>query len=72
MRYLRISPNVTTDIAALCVKSGNACILRGGKESINSNIALHRVIAASLEEGGVPRAAVTLVIKRTARWCRCS
>ena len=56
-------PNVTTDIAALCVKSGNACVLRGGKESINSNIALHRVVAASLEEVGVPRAAVTLVDK---------
>ncbi len=56
-------PNVTTDIAALCVKSGNACVLRGGKESINSNIALHGVIAASLEECGVPRAAVTLVDK---------
>lgn len=56
-------PNVTTDIAALCVKSGNACVLRGGKESINSNIALHRVIAASLEEVGFPRAAVTLVDK---------
>ncbi|HPI14230.1 MAG: glutamate-5-semialdehyde dehydrogenase [Spirochaetota bacterium] len=56
-------PNVMTDIAALCLKSGNACVLRGGKESINSNIALQRVISASLEEVGVPHAAVTLVEK---------
>ena len=34
-------PNVTTDIAALCIKSGNAAILRGGKEAIHSNTALH-------------------------------
>ena len=56
-------PNVMTDIAALCLKSGNACVLRGGKESINSNIALQRVISTSLEEVGVPHAAVTLVEK---------
>ncbi|HSV98386.1 MAG TPA: glutamate-5-semialdehyde dehydrogenase [Spirochaetota bacterium] len=56
-------PNVTTDIAALCVKSGNACVLRGGKESIRSNIALHRVIAGALDELGLPRAAVTLIDK---------
>ncbi len=56
-------PNVTTDIAALCVKSGNACVLRGGKESIHSNMALHRVTAGALDEIGLPRAAVTLIDK---------
>lgn len=54
-------PNVTTDIAALCVKSGNACVLRGGKESIHSNMALHRVITEALDEIGLPGAAVTLI-----------
>ena len=37
-------PNVTADAAALCVKSGNAVILRGGKEAIHSNTALHRLL----------------------------
>ncbi len=37
-------PNVTADAAALCVKSGNALILRGGKEALHSNVALHRVL----------------------------
>ena len=41
-------PNVTVDAAALCVKSGNAVILRGGKEAIHSNRALHRVLADEL------------------------
>jgi glutamate-5-semialdehyde dehydrogenase len=54
-------PNVTADAAALCVKSGNACILRGGSESLHSN----RVIAACVREGlksaGLPEAAVQLV-----------
>ena len=54
-------PNVTADAAALCVKSGNAVILRGGKEAIHSNRALHRVLAAELEPSGLPAAAVQLV-----------
>ncbi len=41
-------PNVTVDAAALCVKSGNAAILRGGKEAIHTNRALHRVLADAL------------------------
>ena len=48
-------PNVTADAAALCVKSGNAVILRGGKE------ALHRLLAEALDEVGLPRDAVQLV-----------
>ena len=42
-------PNVTVDAAGLCVKSGNAVILRGGKEAIHSNTALHRVLADELD-----------------------
>ena len=49
-------PNVTVDAAALCVKSGNAAILRGGKEAIHSNRALHRVLADELEPGRPARA----------------
>lgn len=54
-------PNVTADAAALCVKSGNAVILRGGKEALHSNLAIHRVLADTLEECGLPRHAVQLV-----------
>lgn len=54
-------PNVTVDAAALCVKSGNACILRGGKEALHTNRVLHAVLADSLEKSGLPRDAVGLV-----------
>jgi glutamate-5-semialdehyde dehydrogenase len=54
-------PNVTVDAAALCVKSGNAVILRGGKEAIHSNRALHQIMADELEASGLPRHAVQLV-----------
>ena len=54
-------PNVTADAAALCVKSGNAVILRGGKEAFHSNTALHKLLADQLVEHGLPRAAVQLV-----------
>jgi glutamate-5-semialdehyde dehydrogenase len=54
-------PNVTLDAAALCVKSGNAVILRGGKEAAHSNKALHRIIAGCLAETGLPVDAVQLV-----------
>lgn len=54
-------PNVTVDAAALCVKSGNAVILRGGKEAIHSNTALHRVLADELVRAGLPEHAVQLV-----------
>lgn len=54
-------PNVTVDAASLCVKSGNAVILRGGKEALHSNLALHRVIADALRETGLPENAVQLV-----------
>lgn len=54
-------PNVTVDAAALCVKSGNAVILRGGKEAAHSNRALHQVLAECLAEAGLPADAVQLV-----------
>jgi glutamate-5-semialdehyde dehydrogenase len=54
-------PNVTADAAALCVKSGNAVILRGGKEAIHSNTALHRLLRDELTRCGLPPDAVQLV-----------
>ncbi|HLQ44879.1 MAG TPA: glutamate-5-semialdehyde dehydrogenase, partial [Planctomycetaceae bacterium] len=54
-------PNVTVDAAALCVKSGNAVILRGGKEAFHSNLALHRVLSDALRDTGLPVDAVQLV-----------
>jgi glutamate-5-semialdehyde dehydrogenase len=54
-------PNVTVDIAALCLKSGNAAILRGGKEAVHSNRALASAVAAGCEKAGVPGNAVQLV-----------
>ena len=54
-------PNVTVDAAALCLKTGNAVILRGGKEAINSNMAIVEIIGDALEEAGFPRNCVQLI-----------
>ncbi|MBE6720799.1 MAG: glutamate-5-semialdehyde dehydrogenase, partial [Ruminococcaceae bacterium] len=54
-------PNVTADAAALCLKSGNAVILRGGKEAINSNKAIVGIMQDALESVGFPRETVQLV-----------
>jgi len=54
-------PNVTIDAAALCVKSGNAVILRGGKEAIHSNQALHGLLERAAEESGLPKESAQLV-----------
>ena len=54
-------PNVTVDAAALCLKSGNACILRGGSESIHSNQAIAACISKGLSEAGLPVEAVQIV-----------
>ncbi len=54
-------PNVTLDIAALCIKSGNATILRGGKEAFNSNSTLARVIRDAVKAAGLPRDAVQFI-----------
>jgi glutamate-5-semialdehyde dehydrogenase len=54
-------PNVTIEAAALAIKSGNACILRGGSEALASNLALGRIVQAALAEAGLPPDAVQLV-----------
>ena len=54
-------PNVTVDISALCLKSGNALILRGGKEAIHSNSALAKVVQGAATRAGVPEGAVQLI-----------
>jgi glutamate-5-semialdehyde dehydrogenase len=54
-------PNVTVDAAALCLKSGNAVILKGGKEAIHSNLALTRVMQDALAEAAAPAAAVQVI-----------
>ena len=54
-------PNVTADAGALCLKSGNAVILRGGSESIRSSAAIHACIVKGLEKVGLPEAAVQMV-----------
>jgi len=54
-------PNVTVDIAILCLKSGNACLLRGGKESLHSNTALVNLMREAIAEVGVPPEAVQFI-----------
>lgn len=57
-------PNVTIDAAALCLKSGNAAILRGGSESLHSNLALAECIASGLQKAGLSPAAVQVIATR--------
>lgn len=54
-------PNVTTDTAALCFKSGNACVLKGGKEARNSNIVLANILQETLKEFGLPKELISLL-----------
>ena len=54
-------PNVTADAAGLCLKSGNACILRGGSESINSNLAIYKNLLKGLETSEAPNNSIQLV-----------
>ena len=54
-------PNVTADAGALCVKSGNACILRGGSEGINSSRAIHQALMQGLEKAGLSVDAIQLI-----------
>jgi glutamate-5-semialdehyde dehydrogenase len=54
-------PNVTCDAGALCLKSGNAAILRGGSESVHSSRAIHACLVAGLEAAGLPAASIQLV-----------
>ncbi len=54
-------PNVTSDAAALCLKSGNACILRGGSEAFRSSSAIAKALSAGLAQAGLPAEAIQLV-----------
>jgi len=54
-------PNVTVDAAALCLKSGNCVILKGGSEAINSNLILAEILQASVKEAGLPEGVVQVV-----------
>lgn len=54
-------PNVTADAAALCVRAGNAALLRGGSEAVHSNRAIHAALVEGLAQGGVPAEAVHLI-----------
>ena len=54
-------PNVTSDAAALCIKSGNAVILRGGKEAFHSNRAIAQIISTTLGEAGLPAGCVQII-----------
>lgn len=54
-------PNVTADAAALCLKAGNAVILRGGKEAINSNKAIAKIMREAIEKAGLPKDSIQLI-----------
>lgn len=54
-------PNVTADAAALCLKTGNSVILRGGKEAISSNIAIYKVISSAIESAGLDKRSVQVL-----------
>ena len=54
-------PNVTADAATLCVRAGNAAILRGGSEAVHSNRAINQALAEGLAKGGIPEGAVQLI-----------
>jgi len=56
-------PNVTADSAALCLKSGNACVLRGGSEAIHSNTAIAAILSEAAEKAGVPGGAISFVAR---------
>jgi len=61
-------PNVTVDAAALCLKSGNVVILRGGSEALESNKVLARVIAEAAEKSGLPSGSIQLITETNREW----
>ncbi|SDI09909.1 glutamate-5-semialdehyde dehydrogenase [Desulfosporosinus hippei] len=61
-------PNVTVDAAALCLKSGNVVILRGGSEALESNKVLARVIAEAAEASGLPSGSIQLITETNREW----
>ncbi len=54
-------PNVTADAIALCIKSGNSCVLRGGSEAIRSNIAIYEALRSAAEQNGIPTGSIQLL-----------
>ncbi len=54
-------PNVTADAAGLCIKSGNACVLRGGSEAIDSNLAIAEVLQRAAEGEGLPEGTISMI-----------
>ena len=54
-------PNVTADAAALCLKSGNVCVLRGGSEAIHSNTAIAKILSEHAQKAGIPDGAITFI-----------
>jgi len=54
-------PNVTVDISVLCLKAGNAVVLRGGKEALNSNLALAGIVQEAVSKAGIPKGAVQII-----------
>ena len=56
-------PNVTADAAALCLKSGNVCVLRGGSEALHSNLAIAKVLSDAAQTSGIPDGAITFIDK---------
>lgn len=54
-------PNVTADAAALCLKSGNVCVLRGGSEAIHSNTAIAEILGEAAQKSGIPEGAITFI-----------
>lgn len=58
-------PNVTADAAALCLKSGNACVLRGGREALASNVAIAEIMRSAVEEAGLPADCICLLADTT-------
>ena len=54
-------PNVTSDCIGLCLKSGNACILKGGKEAINTNRIIYRILEKAAIDSGIPRGAINFI-----------
>ena len=54
-------PNVTSDTAALCFKSSNVCVLKGGKEAENSNVAIAKILQAVLEKNNLPKSLISLI-----------
>lgn len=54
-------PNVTSDVSALCFKSGNICVLKGGKEAFHSNVAIHQALHKALQKHNLPKECISML-----------